>query len=72
MTAIFLLFLATSLSTGLIVLALIVLTPFLNKRYAVKWKYLIWIFLALRLLVPLGAANGQDRKSTRLNSSHIH
>ena len=37
----------------------IVLTPFLNKRYAVKWKYLIWIFLALRLLVPLGAANGQ-------------
>ena len=59
MTAIFLLFLATSLSTGLIVLALIVLTPFLNKRYAVKWKYLIWIFLALRLLVPLGAANGQ-------------
>ena len=59
MTAIFLLFLATSLSTGLIVLALIVLTPFLNKRYAVKWKYLIWIFLALRLLVPLGATNGQ-------------
>lgn len=56
----FLSILGISVSTGLIVAGLILLTPFLNKRYAVKWKYLIWIFLSLRLLVPFSGWNGQD------------
>ena len=58
--------LGISVSIGLIVIILIFLTPFLNKRYAAKWKYLIWIFLALRLLIPVSGANGQyimDRMS---------
>lgn len=59
MTSIFLLILGISVSVGLIVIVLILLTPFLNKRYATKWKYLIWIFLALRLLVPFNGANGR-------------
>ena len=41
-----------SLTTGLIILLLILLAPFLNKRYAAKWKYWIWIVLAMRLLIP--------------------
>ncbi len=57
---IFLSILGISVSIGLIVVGLIFLTPFLNKRYAAKWKYLIWIFLALRLLIPFSGANGQD------------
>ena len=57
---IFLYILGISVSIGLIVIGLIFLTPFLNKRYAAKWKYLIWIFLALRLLIPFSGANGQD------------
>ena len=56
----FLSILGISVSIGLIVIGLIFLTPFLNKRYAAKWKYLIWIFLALRLLIPFSGANGQD------------
>lgn len=56
---IFLSILGISVSIGLIVIGLIFLTPFLNKRYAVKWKYLIWIFLALRLLIPFSGANVQ-------------
>lgn len=63
---IFLSTLGISISTGFIVIGLIFLTPFLNKRYAAKWKYLIWIFLALRLLLPFSGANGQyvmDRMS---------
>lgn len=56
---IFLSILGISVSNGLIVIGLILLTPFLNKRYAAKWKYLIWIFLALRLLIPFSGANGQ-------------
>lgn len=65
----FLSVLGISISIGLIVIGLILLAPLLNKRYAAKWKYLIWIFLALRLLVPFSGANGQyvmDRMS-RLN-----
>lgn len=60
MGTIFLSLLGISMSTGLIVIGLILLTPFLNRRYAAKWKYLIWIFLALRLLVPYSGANGQS------------
>lgn len=56
---IFLSILGISVSIGLIVIGLIFLTPFLNKRYAAKWKYLIWIFLALRLLIPFSGANVQ-------------
>ncbi len=58
MENLFLSFLGVSVSIGLIVIGLILLTPFLNKRYAAKWKYLIWIFLALRLLVPFSGTNG--------------
>lgn len=63
---IFLSTLGISISTGFIVIGLIFLTPFLNKRYAAKWKYMIWIFLALRLLLPFSGVNGQyvmDRMS---------
>ena len=58
MTSIFLLLLGVSVSTGLMVAVLLFLTPFLNQRYAAKWKYLIWIFLSLRLLVPFSGLNG--------------
>lgn len=59
-TNIFLSFFEISLSTSLIVAALILLTSLLNKRYAAKWKYLIWIFIALRLLIPFSGSNGQS------------
>ncbi len=59
MANIFLYILEISVSVGLIVLVLISFTPFLNKRYAAKWKYLIWIFLAVRLLIPFSGASGQ-------------
>lgn len=58
MTNIFLSLFGISVSISLIVIVLILLTPFLNKRYAAKWKYLIWIFLALWLLVPFSGSNG--------------
>lgn len=56
---IFLSILGISISISLIVIGLLLLTPFLNKRYAAKWKYLIWIFLALRLLIPFNGEIGQ-------------
>lgn len=59
MTDIFLFYFEMSLSVGVIVAALMLLAPFLNKRYAAKWKYLIWICLALRLLIPFNVGNVQ-------------
>ncbi len=59
MTNTFLSFFAISISVSVIVIVVIMLTPFLSTRYASKWKYLIWIFLSLRLLVPFSGANGQ-------------
>ena len=59
MTNIFLSFLGISVSISFMILLLLLLTPFLSKRYAAKWKYLIWIFLALRLLIPFSGARGQ-------------
>lgn len=56
---IFLSILEISISISFIVIGLIFLTPFFNKRYAAKWKYMIWIFLAIRLLLPFSGANGQ-------------
>lgn len=38
-----------SLSAALLILS----AAFLNRRYAVKWKYWIWILLAVRLLIPV-------------------
>lgn len=58
MTNMFLSFLGISISISLMIILLILLGPFLNKRYAAKWKYWIWIVLALRLLIPFGG-NGR-------------
>lgn len=48
----FLSILNVSFSCGLIVIVLILFSSFLDKRYAAKWKCLIWIFIAVRLLLP--------------------
>lgn len=53
----FLSVLEISISTGFIVLILMLLSPFLNMRYAAKWKYWIWLFLALRLIVPISGTD---------------
>lgn len=42
-----------SLSTSVVIAVLALLSPMLNKRYTAKWKYGIWIALALRLAVPI-------------------
>lgn len=56
MTRFFLSVLTISAAVSVPVILLIVSEPVLNQRYAAKWKYWIWLFLALRLLVP---ASGQ-------------
>ncbi|MCH5249725.1 MAG: M56 family metallopeptidase [Lachnospiraceae bacterium] len=53
MENLFLTILSISLTTSVVIIALIVMGSLLNKRYVAKWKYGLWIALALRLLVPV-------------------
>ena len=43
---------AVSVTTGIIILALVLLSSRLNRSYAAKWKYWVWLLLAVRLLIP--------------------
>ena len=51
-TNLFLNVIAISISTSLIIIFLLIFAPFLNKRYAIKWKYLMWVVIAVRLIIP--------------------
>lgn len=42
-----------SVTTSIIILVLHLLAPYLNKTYAAKWKYWIWLVLAIRLVIPI-------------------
>ncbi len=55
-TDLFLSIFGISVATGATAALCMLLLPLLNRRYAAKWSYYIWIFLALRLLLPV---NGQ-------------
>lgn len=41
-----------SLTSAVVIVLLLVLLPHTEKRYSAKWRTVIWIVLALRLLVP--------------------
>ena len=56
----FLSVLSTSLATSLIIILLMILSPFINRRYAAKWKYWVWIVLALRLTMPFNLTDVQN------------
>lgn len=41
------------ISAGMSLLSLLILlgTPFLKKRYTARWRYWVWLVIAVRLLV---------------------
>lgn len=53
LTDIFTSLIEVSITIGIIILALMLLSSMLNKAYAAKWKYWIWLILAVRLILPL-------------------
>lgn len=42
-----------TLSTSLIILPLLFFGPKLKKKYTSKWKYIIWLCIAIRLMIPI-------------------
>lgn len=59
----FLAVLEISVATGGIAAVCMVVLPIFNKRFAAKWSYYIWIFLAVRLLVPMSVQNAWEMAS---------
>lgn len=51
-TDVFLSLLEVSISTGFIILSVFLFSSRINKKYTMKWKYLIWLILAIRLMIP--------------------
>ncbi|ABX42436.1 M56 family metallopeptidase [Lachnoclostridium phytofermentans] len=41
-----------SLSSSIIILTLLLITPFIKKRYVAKWRYILWLILTIRLIIP--------------------
>ena len=49
-----------SIATSFLILPLCLVSRRINRRYGAKWKYYIWLLLAVRLMIPvnLPAVNG--------------
>ena len=41
-----------SLSMSAVILLLLIVSPLLNKRYTARWRYFVWLIVALRLIIP--------------------
>lgn len=48
--------LKTSLTVSIVILPALLFSKALNRRYAARWKYWLWLLLALRLLLPVELA----------------
>ena len=41
-----------SLTTSVVIGLLLLLLPLIHKNYSARWRYLVWLVLAVRLLIP--------------------
>ena len=41
-----------TLSSSVFIAVLLLLLPLIHKKYTAKWRYWVWLVLAVRLLVP--------------------
>lgn len=41
-----------ALSSSVLIAVLLLLLPLIHKKYTAKWRYWVWLVLAVRLLVP--------------------
>ena len=41
-----------TLSMSAVIIAVLLFSPIIEKRYSAKWRYFIWLFIAIRLIIP--------------------
>lgn len=49
----FLTIIEITISTSLIIIPLLLISPLLKKKYTAKWQYIIWLIIAIRLMIPI-------------------
>lgn len=49
----FLTIIEITISTSLIIIPLLLISPLLKKKYTAKWQYIIWLIIAIRLIIPI-------------------
>lgn len=52
MTGLFATYLQISITCGAVILPLLLARPLLRRMYKAKWRYIIWLVLTVRLLIP--------------------
>lgn len=50
---------SVSLTTSFLIVFLLLLSPFIARNYAAKWKYWVWMILAARLVLPWNISDMQ-------------
>lgn len=53
---IFVTLIGISIPISIIISIISITTPLMKKKYAAKWRYMIWIILSIRLIIPLNIA----------------
>ncbi len=72
----------TSIISSIIILLVVIITPFTKKRYSNRWRYWLWVILCIMLILPIDISthdapikiNSQNIKSDRkviLNKGNI-
>lgn len=61
-----------TISAGIVILAVKLLSFFINKHYAAKWKKWIWFIIALRLMIPFNISNPEALIEVDLSGSNRH
>lgn len=46
-------FLRIALNMSVLAMLILLCVPFLRKRYSARWRYWVWMVIAIRLLIPL-------------------
>lgn len=41
-----------SIASSFIIVILLIISPYINKVYITKWRYLLWLILTIRLIIP--------------------
>ena len=44
--------LEVSFFVSIIIIVILIMSNFLNKKYSIKWRYFIWLGLSIRLIIP--------------------
>lgn len=50
---IFMNMLEISITISVVILLMCIISPYIGKKYTAKWKYYVWLGIAIRLLIPI-------------------